>query len=77
MGYVIAACINGINHCVKANEQTNSFELVPVKFDSDISKVFCHPNKTGAMNILHWIKAHDKKLARKELAVYPQAKFIS
>lgn len=77
MGYVIATCLNGVNYCIKADKETNSFQLIPVKFDSDISKVFCHPNKTGAMNILNWIKANDKKLSRTQLAVYPQAKFIS
>lgn len=75
MGYVIATEIKGVNHCVRANVETNCFELIPVQFDSDLSKVFCHPNKTGAMNILNWINKNDKKLARKKLEVCSEAKF--
>jgi hypothetical protein len=76
MSYVISAQVNGVNHCIRANINTNSFELIPVQFDSDLSKVFRHPNKTGALNILKWIKANDKQLSSKDLCIQPEAKFI-
>lgn len=76
MGYVIATRINNVNYCVRADQESNSFQLVPVRFDSDISKAFCHPNKTGALNVLAWITEHDKALASKGLSVQPEARYI-
>lgn len=75
MGYVISTRIKGIDYCVTANKEAMRFELIPVQFDSDLSKVFCHPNKTGALDILNWINKNDKALARKGLQVHSEARF--
>ena len=76
MSYLITTYLQGIPHAIIPNAEANCFELIPITKDSEISKAFCSPNKTGAMNILNWINKNDKKLAKKELTVQPEAKFF-
>jgi len=76
MSYLIATEIKGIPHAIATNVEENKFELIPIKTDSQIAKVFCVPHQTGAYNILQWINKNDKKLAAKSLSVQPEAKFF-
>ena len=76
MSYLITTYLQGIPYAIKPNVDSNRFELIPITKDSEISKAFCSPTKTGAMNILNWIDKNDKKLAKKELTVQPEAKFF-
>lgn len=76
MSYLITTYLQGIPYAIKPNVDSNRFELIPITKDSEISKAFCSPTKTGAMNILNWINKNDKKLAKKELTVQPEAKFF-
>ena len=71
--YVLSTTISGVPHCVKCNVDDNKFELMPVKTDSDLGRVFTSPDKTMAVNILNWINENDKKLARRQLTVSPEA----
>ena len=71
--YVLSTTISGVPHCVKCNVADNKFELMPVKTDSDLGRVFTSPDKTMAVNILKWINENDKKLARRQLSVSPEA----
>lgn len=71
--YVLSTTISGVPHCVKCNVDDNKFELMPVKTDSDLGRVFTSPDKTMAVNILNWINENDKKLARRQLSVSPEA----
>lgn len=75
MGYVIHARVGDVNYCVRANESAGKFELISVESDSALSKVFCHPNMTGALNILSWINENDEELASQQLTVQPKARF--
>ena len=75
MSYVIATCKDGVNHCVRADLSKNKFVLIPVESDSDLSKVFCHPYRVGATQILQWILEHDSNLAGQNLEVFAESKF--
>lgn len=75
MSYVIATCKDGVNYCVRADSNKNKFVLIPVESDSDLSKVFCHPYRVGAAQILQWIIEHDSDLACQKLEVSAEGKF--
>ena len=76
MSYLITTIIDGIPHAVSPNVADNCFELIKIRRDSEISKAFCSPNKTGAVSILKWIEENDAKLSGKGLEVQPEAKFF-
>ena len=76
VSYLITTYLDGVPHAVTTNVKANRFELIPIVKDSEISKAFCSPNKTGAMNILNWINENDTKLAATNLDVQPEAKFF-
>jgi hypothetical protein len=76
VSYLIATYLKGIPYAVTPSPETKSFKLIPITKDSQISKAFCTPTKTGAMNILKWINENDDKLSAKELSVQPEAKFF-
>ena len=76
MSYLITTLIQGIPYAIRPNAEANRFELIPIQKDSQISKAFCSPNKTGAMSILNWINQNDAELASKELEVQPEAKYF-
>lgn len=76
MSYLITTYQRGIPYAIKPNVEAKCFELIPITKDSEISKAFCSPTKTGAMNILNWINKNDTQLSQKELTVQPEAKFF-
>ena len=75
MSYVISTCKDGVNYCVRADLEANKFVLIPVESDSDLSKVFCHPYRVGAAQILQWILENDTDLASQNLEVSAEGKF--
>jgi hypothetical protein len=75
MPYVISTCKNNVNYCVRAERTTNSFVLIPVESDSDLAKVFCHPYRNGATQILNWINDNVPDLACEELKVSDESQF--
>jgi hypothetical protein len=76
VSYLIATYLKGIPYAVTPNVDSNCFDLIPITKDSQISKAFCSPTKTGAMNILKWINENDAKLSANNLSVQPEAKFF-
>jgi len=40
-----------------------------------LNKIFSHPYRAGAYNILSWIEKNDKQLSDADLDVYDEAKF--
>ncbi len=76
MSYLISTYLNGVPHAIKPNVEDSCFELIPITKDSELTKAFCSPNKTGAMNILNWINENDSKLSNTNLSVQPEAKFF-
>jgi hypothetical protein len=75
MPYVITTKKDNVNYCIKADQLTNSFLLIPVESDSDLAKVFCHPYRNGATQILDWINDNDSDLASENLEVCDEGKF--
>jgi len=75
MPYVIATSKDNVNYCIRAESKTNSFVLIPVESDSDLAKVFCHPYRIGATQILDWINDNAPDLASKKLYVCDEGKF--
>ena len=75
MSYVISTCKDGVNYCIRADSSKNKFVLIPVESDSDLSKVFCHPYRVGAAQILQWILENDTDLASQNLEVSAEGKF--
>jgi hypothetical protein len=75
MSYVIATYKDGRPYAVQACGQTNSFQLVALDSDVALNKIFSHPYRAGAFQILSWIEKNDHELASEELDVYDEAKF--
>ena len=76
MSYLITTIIDGIPHAITPNVADNCFELIKIRRDSEISKAFCSPNKTGAVQILKWIQENDAVLSSYDLSVQPEAKYF-
>lgn len=76
VSYLITTYLQGIPHAITPNTDCKRFELIPITKDSQISKAFCSPTKTGAMNILKWINENDKRLSKNDLSVQPEARFF-
>jgi hypothetical protein len=75
MSYVIATYKDGRPYAIRACGQTNSFQLVALDSDVALNKIFSHPYRAGAYQILSWIEKNDKQLSDAELSVYDEAKF--
>jgi hypothetical protein len=75
MSYVISTVEDGVNYCVTADKNTMSFRLIPVEFESDLSRVFSHPYQSGALNILRWINDNDSTLSCKDLVISCEGQF--
>lgn len=75
MSYVIVTWEWGQPHAITANAESNRFELVKLESDSTINKIFSHPYRAGAQQILSWINNHDESLACKNLQVRDEAEF--
>lgn len=75
MSYVIACWRWGKPHAITANSKTNSFELIPLDSDVALNKIFSHPHRAGAQQILTWINDNDEELASKELKLCDECQF--
>lgn len=76
VSYLITTLIDGVPHAVSPNPSAGKFELIQIVKDSQISKAFCSPTKTGAVQILQWINANDDQLSLQELEVQPEARYF-
>ena len=75
MTYVIATWKNGLPHAVRACNQTNKFQLVPLDSDVALNKILSHPYRAGAQQILSWINKNDNELASEDLSIQDEARF--
>ena len=75
MAYVIATYKDGLPYAIYACGQTNSFQLGALDSDVTLNKIFSHPYRAGAYNILSWIEKNDEQLFSIDLDVYDEAKF--
>jgi hypothetical protein len=49
--------------------------LIPLDSEVALSKIFSHPYRAGAQQILSWINKNDNDLASEELQVHDEAQF--
>jgi hypothetical protein len=75
MSYMLACWRWGKPYGVSASSSSNKFELIPLDSDSALSKVFSHPYRAGAQNILSWIKDNDCDINSEELSIQDVARF--
>jgi hypothetical protein len=73
MSYIIATWKNGRPFAITA--ATNQFELIPLDSDVALNKIFSHPYRAGAQQILSWINKNDTDLATEQLEVRDEAQF--
>lgn len=58
-----------------ACQDPKQFQLIPLDSEVALNKIFSHPYRAGAQNILSWINSNDKQLAREELSIQDEARF--
>ena len=75
MSYVIVTWEWGKPHAITADSSSNQFKLIPLDSDTAINKIFSHPYRAGAQQILSWINKNDERLACKNLSVEDEARF--
>lgn len=75
MSYIIACWQDDLPYAIVANGEANKFELIPLNSDVALNKIFSHPYRAGAHQILTWINDNDKKLARKQLSIQDESRF--
>jgi hypothetical protein len=75
MSYVIATWKNGRPYAVTACLDSKQFQLIPLDSEVALNKIFAHPYRAGAQNILTWIKKNDEQLASEELSIQDEARF--
>jgi hypothetical protein len=75
MSYVIATWKEGRPFAITACSSSQQFQLIPLDSEIALSKIFSHPYRAGAQNILTWINNNDKQLASTELSIQDEARF--
>jgi len=75
MSYVITCWQWGAPHAIIANKESNKFELIPLDSEVALNKIFSHPYRAGAQQILSWINSNDEDLASKELSIQDESRF--
>lgn len=75
MSYVIATWKNGRPYAITACSNPNQFQLIPLDSEVALNRIFSHPYRAGAQNILAWINNNDKRLASAELSIQDEARF--
>jgi hypothetical protein len=75
MSYVIVTWEWGKPRAITANSKTNQFELITLDSDSAINRIFSHPYRAGAQQILEWINKHDESLSCKNLQIHDESQF--
>ena len=75
MSYVIVTLDGVITQAVTASKELNKFFLVPLDSDVAINKVFSHPHRAGAQQILNWINKNNEELACQNLSIQDEARY--
>jgi hypothetical protein len=75
VSYVIATWKNGVPHAITACSKSNQFLLIPLDSDVALNKIFSHPYRAGAQQILAWINKNNDKLSGQDLSIQDEARF--
>lgn len=74
MSYLLCTQNENKTFCITANVNDKKFELIELKSQSDLNKVWCTPHKSSALNILRWINENDSELATKKLEIQEESR---
>ena len=75
MSYIIVTETTETPSAVRACSQQNTFELIPLDSDVALNKIYSHPHRAGAQQILSWINKNDLTLSSQNLSIQDEAKF--
>jgi hypothetical protein len=75
MSYIIVSMNTDQPSAITACNQSNSFELIPLDSDVALNKIFSHPHRAGAQQILTWINKNDPALASQDLSIQDESRF--
>jgi hypothetical protein len=75
MSYVIATWKDGRPYAITACRQPSEFQLIPLDSEVALNKIYSHPYRAGAQQILSWINENDNNLASEELSIQDEARF--
>ena len=75
MSYIIVTQEMDIPYAVRACPASNSFQLIPLDSDVAVNKIYSHPHRAGAQQILSWINKNDLALASQDLSIQDESRF--
>jgi hypothetical protein len=75
MSYIIVTQEMGTPYAVRACPTSNSFQLIPLDSDVAVNKIYSHPHRAGAQQILSWINKNDPTLTSQNLSIQDEARF--
>jgi hypothetical protein len=75
MSYIIVTQEMDIPYAVRACPTSNSFQLIPLDSDVAVNKIYSHPHRAGAQQILSWINKNDPTLTSQNLSIQDEARF--
>jgi len=75
MSYIIATWKGTTPYGVRADRDSNSFQLIPLVSDVALGQVYSSPYQSGAQSILKWIKENDTVLSGEEFEVCDEGRF--
>jgi len=75
MSYIIVTECAESPCAIKACSTSNTFKLIPLDSDVALNKIYSHPYRAGAQQILSWINKNDSNLASQNLSIQDEAKY--
>jgi len=75
MSYVIACWKNDQPFAITADVKSKQFLLIPLESEVALNKIFSHPYRAGAQQILEWINKNNAELSGQELSIQDEARF--
>jgi len=75
MSYVIATWKEGRPYAITACPQSNAFQLIPLDSEIALNKIYSHPYRAGAQQILAWINENDQTLSSENFSIQDEARF--
>ena len=75
MSYVISSWKEGKPYAITACPDSNRFLLIPLDSEMALIKIYSHPHRAGAQQILTWINENDEELASEGLNICDEAQF--
>jgi hypothetical protein len=75
MAYIISTLVDGVPHAIHANSSDSKFELLTLDSASSLSRIYSHPYRAGAYQVLSWILDNEPTLSCYELQVSDEARF--